>query len=149
MVRYLVLHLLARLLHIRLEGTGQDEDEEEQRKKVEMRSRKKQQRKRLEENEARVEDGGGVAAEGWKRGWEEQEEEKENWPALNGLELGFRLARLENPFIIRLVSPAFQAGFKGGGKLGGSPEAPGGGRGEGDPEDGVATCRSCHRQVIN
>ena len=101
-VRYLVLHLLARLLHIQLEGNGQvDDEEEEDRRKVERRSRKKC-KKRVEENEARVEDAGGVNAETWKRGWEE--EEKENWPALNGLELGIRLARLENSFI-RLVSP--------------------------------------------
>ena len=97
-VRYLVLHLLARLLHIRLEGNGQDEEDEGRK----MGMRKKQKKKRVEENDARVEDAGGVNAETWKRGWEE--EEKENWPALNGLELGIRLARLENSFI-RLVSP--------------------------------------------
>ena len=91
MVRYLVLHLLAKLLHIRLEGNGQDENEEE-RRKMEMKSKKKV---RVEENEARVEDTVGVAREGWKRGWEEEEKSLENWSTLNGLELGVRLSRLE------------------------------------------------------
>ena len=95
MVRYLVLHLLARLLHIRLEGNGQDENEEE-RRKMEMKSKKKK-KARVEENEVRVEDTVGVASEGWKRGWEQDEEKSlENWSALNGLELGVRLSRLEN-----------------------------------------------------
>ena len=91
MVRYLVLHLLAKLLHIRLEGNGQDENEEE-RRKMEMKSKKKV---RVEENEARVEDTVGVAREGWKRGWEEEEKSLENWSTLNGIELGVRLSRLE------------------------------------------------------
>ena len=91
MVRYLVLHLLAKLLHIRLEGNGQDENEEE-RRKMEMKSKKKV---RVEENEVRVEDTVGVAREGWKRGWEEEEKSLENWSTLNGLELGVRLSRLE------------------------------------------------------
>ena len=93
MVRYLVLHLLAKLLHIRLESNGQDENEEERRK---MESKKKK-KARVEENEARAEDTAGVAREGWKRGWEDQEEEKslENWSTLNGIELGVRLSRLE------------------------------------------------------
>ena len=92
MVRYLVLHLLAKLLHIRLEGNGQNENEEE-RRKMAMKSKKKV---RVEENEARVEDTVGVAREGWKRGWEEEEKSLENWSTLNGLELGVRLSRLEN-----------------------------------------------------
>ena len=91
MVRYLVLHLLAKLLHIRLEGNGQDENEEE-RRKMEMKSKKKV---RVEENEARVEDTVGVAREGWKRGWEEEEKSLENRSTLNGIELGVRLSRLE------------------------------------------------------
>merc|ERR1719237_389087 len=66
-LRYLVLHLLAKLLHIRLEGNGQDENEEE-RRKMEMKSKKKK-KARVEENEVRVEDTVGVASEGWKRGW--------------------------------------------------------------------------------
>ena len=146
MVRYLVLHLLARLLHIRLEGNGQDENEEE-RRKMEMKSKKKK-KARVEENEVRVEDTVGVASEGWKRGWEQDEEKSlENWSALNGLELGVRLSRLEN---LRLRFKTYeQAGLKGGGKPGGSREAPGGGGGKGETEDGVATCCSCHRQVQN
>ena len=94
MVRYLVLHLLARLLHIQLEGNGQDEEEGI---KVDMRIKTKKKR-RQEVNDGKVENTGGVAAEGWKKGWEEEEEEKsvENWTTLIGLELGARLARLEN-----------------------------------------------------
>ena len=94
MVRYLVLHLLARLLHIQLEGNGQDEEEGI---KVDMRIKTKKKR-RQEVNDGKVENTGGVAAEGWKKGWEEEEEEKsvENWKTLIGLELGARLARLEN-----------------------------------------------------
>ena len=93
MVRYLVLHLLARLLHIQLEGNGQDEEEGI---KVDMRIKTKKKR-RQEVNDGKVENTGGVAAEGWKKGWEEEEEKSvENWTTLIGLELGARLARLEN-----------------------------------------------------
>ena len=96
MVRYLVLHLLARLLHIQLEGNGQDEEEGI---KVDMRIKTKKKR-RQEVNDGKVENTGGVAAEGWKKGWEEEEEKSvENWTTLIGLELGARLARLENLFL--------------------------------------------------
>ena len=93
-IRYLVLHLLARLLHIRLEGNGQDEEEEE-RRNMEMMSKKKK-KVRVEESEAKVEDTVGVEGhKGLKRGWEQEEEKSlENWSTLN--ELGVRLSRLEN-----------------------------------------------------
>ena len=108
LVRYLVLHLLARLLHIQLESNCQDEEE---RGKMEIRS-KKMKKRVMEEGEARVEDTGGVAAgEGWKQGWEQEEKSVDNWSTLNGLELGIRLARLENSSIL-CFTPA-QAGVKG------------------------------------
>ena len=108
LVRYLVLHLLARLLHIQLESNCQDEEE---RGKMEIR-RKKMKKRVMEEGEARVEDTGGVAAgEGWKQGWEQEEKSVDNWSTLNGLELGIRLARLENSSIL-CFTPA-QAGVKG------------------------------------
>ena len=103
LVRYLVLHLLARLLHIQLESNCQDEEE---RGKMEIR-RKKMKKRVMEEGEARVEDTG----EGWKQGWEQEEKSVDNWSTLSGLELGIRLARLENSSIPPFT-PA-QAGVKG------------------------------------
>ena len=128
MVRYLVLHLLARLLHIQLEGNGQDEEEGI---KVDMRIKTKKKR-RQEVNDGKVENTGGVAAEGWKKGWEEEEEKSvENWTTLIGLELGARLARLENLFFRFLSRTAAQVGIKSGSKLGSSPETSRGGGSKG------------------
>ena len=77
--RYLVLHVLAKLLHIRLEGDTEGEEE--------LRKSKKKKEKKLEDKEAQNSREVTVT-EGWKRGWDVEEEE-----APNPLDLTIRLAR--------------------------------------------------------
>ena len=78
--RYLVLHVLAKLLHIRLEGDTEGEEE--------LRKSRKKKEKKLEDKEAQNSREVTVT-EGWKRGWDVEEEEA----APNPLDLTIRLAR--------------------------------------------------------
>ena len=64
--RYLVLHVLAKLLHIRLEGDTEGEEE--------LRKSKKKKEKKLEDKEAQN-SREVTLTEGWKRGWDVEEEE--------------------------------------------------------------------------
>ena len=78
--RYLVLHVLAKLLHIRLEGDTEGEEE--------LRKSKKKKEKKLEDKEAQN-SREVIVTEGWKKGWDVEEEEA----APNPLDLTIRLAR--------------------------------------------------------
>ena len=78
--RYLVLNVLAKLLHIRLEGDTEGEEE--------LRKRTKKKEKKLEDKEAQNSREVTVT-EGWKRGWDVEDEEA----APNPLDLTIRLAR--------------------------------------------------------